>query len=196
MGEQPYNDRKGIPGGFWSRLAHYQSATLASTAVGLGPLGQELAEASESKDKQFASQSKVVASEQKVEVAKNGSITIPAATISKSSGRFAAMKSYAGGMQIHCTGGFKADYPLDVPRAGKYSLVAKVATVQDGQKFNVGVNDAKSPMDISVPYTTGVWQETKPIEVTLGSGKNVINIALVEGSRGVTVKEFTLTPVK
>ena len=196
LGEQAYNDRKGIPGGFWSSLSRYQSAALASSAVSLGPLGQELAEASESKEKQFAGQPKASPSEQKVEITKNGAITIPAAAISKSPGRFAAMKSFVGGMQIHCTGGFKADYSLDVPRAGKYAMVAKVATVQEGQKFNIGVNDAKSPMEIAVPYTTGVWQDTKPVEVTLGSGKNVLNVALVDGSRGVTVKEFTLTPIK
>ena len=50
LGEQAYNDRKKIAGGFWSSMAHYQAVVLAAKAVALGPLGQELAEANESKE--------------------------------------------------------------------------------------------------------------------------------------------------
>jgi hypothetical protein len=34
------------------------------------------------------------------------------------------------------------------------------------------------------------------VAVSLVTGKNVIRFALTDGSRGVTIKEFTLTPVK
>lgn len=196
LGEQPFNDRKGIAGGFWSSLSRYQSMVLASSAVTLGPLGQELGEANESKDKQFTGQPKPIPSEEKTAVGKTGAITIPAATISKPAGKFAAMKSHAGGMQIHCTGGFKADYAVDVPRAGKYALVAKVATVQEGQKFKIQANDGKAPQEMDVPYTVGLWKTTPPVEVVLTSGKNILNVSLVDGSRGVTIKEFTLSPLK
>ena len=47
-----------------------------------------------------------------------------------------------------------------------------------------------------MPYTVGMWQQTQPVELSLDSGKNVLNFKLQDGSRGVTIKEFTLTPVK
>ena len=54
----------------------------------------------------------------------------------------------------------------------------------------------KQPIEIAVPYTVGKWQQTKPVEVSLVKGKNVLRFARPDGSRGVTIKEFTLTPVK
>jgi len=196
LGEQAYNDRKGVAGGFWSGMAHYQTVALASTAVGLGPLGQELAEANEPKEKQKVEQAQLAEMDRKVVVGQDGAITFPAVAYSKPSGQFAAMRSFKGGMQLHCTGGFKAECAIEVPRAGKYVLAARVATVQEGQKFQLAANDAKAPVEIAVPYTIGLWQQTQPVEISLVNGKNVLHLALQDGSRGVTVKEFTLTPVK
>ena len=134
--------------------------------------------------------------DQKVVVGQDGAITIPAVAHSKPSGHFAAMKSFSGGMQLHCTGGFKAEYAVEAPHAGKYALTARVATVQEGQKFLFAANDAKHAVEIAVPYTIGMWQQTQPVEISLVNGKNVLHFALQDGSRGVTIKEFTLTPVK
>lgn len=196
LGEQAYNERKGVAGGFWSGMAHYQTVAIAASAVGLGPLGQELAEANEAKEKQKVEQPKLADTDQKVVVGPDGVITIPAVAHHKPSGHFAAMKSFAGGMQLHCTGGFKAEYAVEAPRAGKYALTARVATVQEGQKFLFAANDAKAPVEIAVPYTIGKWQQTQPVELSLVNGKNVLHFTLTDGSRGVTIKEFTLTPVK
>ena len=196
LGEQQFNDRKGIPGGFWSGIAHYQSVALASAAVALGPLGQELAEANESKEKQKVEQPKLADTDQKLVIGQNGAITIPAVAHSKPSGHFVAMRSYAGGMQLHCTVGFKADYAVEAPRAGKYVLTARVATVQEGQKLRLAANEAGAPVEIAVPYTIGKWQQTTPVEIALVGGKNVIHFTLVDGSRGVSIKDFTLTPLK
>jgi hypothetical protein len=41
-----------------------------------------------------------------------------------------------------------------------------------------------------------MWKQTEPVEITLCSGKNVLNFALQDGSRGVTIKKFRLTPVR
>ena len=196
LGEQQYNDRKNVAGGIWSSMAHYQTVALAGSAVGLGPLGQELAEANEAKEKQQVEQPKLADTDQKIAIGKDGAITIPAVAFSKPSGHFAAMKSFAGGMQIHGTGGFKAEYAVEVPQAGKYALTARVVTVQEGQKFRLAANDAKAPVEIAVPYTIGKWQQTQPVEFALAKGKNVIQVALADGSRGVSIKEFTLAPVK
>ena len=196
LGEQPYNDRKGIAGGFWSGMAHCQTVALASKAVALGPLGQELGEANESNQKHIAGQAKVAETDRKIMVDQEGTLTIPAVAHSKTAGPGLAMKSFSGGMQLHCTGGFKADYEFKVQRAGRYALSARVATAQEGQKFLLSANNAKAPVEIAVPYTIGMWQPTPPVEVSLADGNNVFHFKLQDGSRGVTIKEFTLTPVK
>jgi hypothetical protein len=196
LGEQAYNDKQHIPGGFWSSMAHCQTVAIASKAVELGPLGQELAEANESKDKVKVEQAKLTEADKKIVIGQDGVITIPAVAHSKQSGSFLSMKSFSGGFQMHCTGGFKAEYAVEVPNAGKYVLAARVVTAQDGQKFLVQANDAKEPVEIAVPYTIGQWQQTQPVELSLVNGKNVIRLTLKDGSRGVTIKDFTLKPVK
>jgi hypothetical protein len=106
------------------------------------------------------------------------------------------MKSYSGGgMQLHALGGFKTEYELEAPTAGKYTLTAKVATIQEGQIFIFSANSAQ-PAELPVPYTLGAWQDTKPLQVTLEKGKNTLHFELKTGSRGVTIKDFTLSPVK
>jgi hypothetical protein len=198
LGEQAYNGRKGVAGGFWSSMAHFQAQAIATStkAVGLGPLGQELGEANESKENEKLQQAKATEADRKIVIGKDGAITIPAGAPSKSSGRFASMKSFLGGLQVHATGGFKAEYAVDAPRAGKYELSVRVATVQEGQKFLVQANDAKDAVEIAVPYTIGKWQQTPPATVSLVNGKNVLHVTLKDGSRGVTIKDFTLIPAK
>jgi hypothetical protein len=193
FGEPAYNDRKNIAGGFWSNLALFQSRTLAAKSASLGPLGQELGEANE-KEQKVVSET-VTAEQQKVTV-KNGVIHIPSVAHAKGTGKAAAMKSYSGGgMQIHALGGFKTQYEFEAPAAGKYSLTAKVATIQSGQIFILSANSAPAT-ELPVPYTLGEWQPTKPIEVNLEKGKNILNFELKTGSRGVTIKDFSLTPAK
>ena len=192
LGEPAYNERKKIVGGLWSNVALYQSKVLAATAVTLGPLGQELAEANDREQK--VNSAAVSKADTEITV-QQGVITIPAVAHAKASGKSAAMKSFSGGMQLHALGGFKADYVVDVPAAGKYTLTSRVTTVQDGQKVLVSVNGAK-PESAEVPYTVGMWQHSSPLELTLNQGKNTIQYELVAGSRGVTIKEFVLTPAK
>ena len=200
LGEQEYNDRKNIAGGFWSGMAHCQARAIAtaSKAVALGPLGQELGEANESEAKKATAVEKVAvtAADLKPVIGKDGAITVPSVAHTKPTGHFAAMKSFSGGMQLHATGGFKAQYVIDAPAAGKYALTARVATVHEGQKFLFSANDAKASAEVPAPYTIGLWQPTPPVEVILAKGQNVVQVALKEGSRGVAIKEFTLTPVR
>jgi len=196
LGEQASNDRQHVAGGFWSGMAHDQALAIAATAVGLGPLGQELAEANESKQEERVEQDKLAEADRKVVVGPDGAITIPAVAHGKPTGPFVAMKSFAGGMQLHCTGGFKTEYAVEAARAGKYALSARVVTVQEGQKFLLATNDATEQVEIAVPYTIGKWQQTQPVELSLVNGRNVLHFTLQDGSRGVTIKDFTLTPVK
>ena len=114
----------------------------------------------------------------------------------KATGSSMALKSFSGGMQLNCDGGFKTQYAFEAPQAGKDVLTARVATLQEGQKFRFAANAATTPVDLAVPYTIGLWQQTQPLEVTLAKGPNVLNFESQEGSHGVAIKEFTLTPVK
>mgnify|MGYP001614355015 CR=1 FL=1 len=57
-------------------------------------------------------------------------------------------------------------------------------------------NDAKQPVEASVPYTVGLWQKPKPVQVALNKGSNTLNFEIKTGSRGVTIKEFALTPTR
>jgi len=195
LGEPAYNDRKQIAGGFWSSAAHYVAATLASEAVELGPLGQDLAEANESKVKEKVEQATVTEADKRVSI-QAGVIDIPAVAHGKPTGSSVTMKSFSGGLQIYCSGGFKTQYSFDAPQAGKYVLTARVATLQEGQKFLFTANDSRQPVVVPVPYTIGLWQQTQPVAITLVKGQNTLNFELPEGSRGVTTKEFTLKPAK
>jgi hypothetical protein len=196
LGEEAYNGRKNIVGGFWSRTALYQARALAANAVDLGPLGQELAEANEAEDKQVAVKEEVKASDRQATIGRNGAINIPAVAHGKETGKSMTLKSFSGGMQLNCSGGFQTQYTFDAPQAGKYVLTAKVATLQEGQIFLFAVNNGGAPVEVAVPYTIGMWQHTKPIEVTLNRGQNVLNFSVKEGSRGVAIKQFTLAPAK
>lgn len=193
LGEQAYNDRRKVVGGFWSGLGNFQTVMLASKAATLGPLGQELAEANDREQK--VESAAVSAGDQQVAV-KGGAIIIPAVAHGKPAGKAAAMKSPSGGMLLHGLGGFKTQYAFEAPEAGKYALTARVATVQKGQQFLFAANASNQPAEIAVPYTKGMWEQTPPVEITLVKGPNVLNFELKQGSRGVTIKDFTLSAVK
>jgi predicted nucleic acid-binding Zn-ribbon protein len=196
LGEEAYNDRKGVEGGIWSRLAHYLTVILASKEVALGPAGQEFAEANEPEGKHEVQQVNLPETEEKPFINSFGTIVVPAATFSNASGPCIVMKSFLGGKQIHCSGGFNAEYVVEVPRAGKYAFYARVVTLQEGQKFLISVNDDKTAMEVPVPYTIGMWQLTLPVQLSLKQGKNLIHLTLKEGSRGVSMKDFMLVPTE
>jgi len=88
------------------------------------------------------------------------------------------------------------EYTFDAPAAGKYALSARVVTPSWKQHLLVAANDAKEPIDIALPFTVGMWETTKPVVVTLVKGRNVLRFSRPEPVKGLTIKEFTLRPVK
>jgi hypothetical protein len=69
--------------------------------------------------------------------------------------------------------------------------------VSPDQHLLVAANDAKEPVDIAAPYTIGKWEQTQPVEVSLVKGKNVLQFSRGgENIKGMTIKDFTLKPVK
>jgi hypothetical protein len=108
------------------------------------------------------------------------------------------MPSNLGGMQMHYsrTGAAESfEYVFDVKAAGKYKLSAHVVTTSDGQHLMVSANGANPPIDIAMPFTIGMWRTSDPVEISLVEGRNVLHFSRPEGSKGLTIKEFTLKPL-
>lgn len=191
LGEEAYNERKKVDGGFWSATGHHLALDLASKAVELGPLGEELGEANESPEATTRSVSKTRGEDAdgKIVVDRDGVITIPAAAC----GGAQLMKSFLGGQQIF-SGQGTIHCDVSVPRAGKYLLTARVASVQDSPYLQLTTKKDQQAVEIAVPYTMGKWEQTTPVEVSLVNGRNSLLFTRPAGSRGLAIKDFTLTP--
>ncbi len=194
LGEAKYVSLKPGTGGFWNLLAVYakKAAVAGEKPVALKALGEELSEANESAEVRSRALVKatVTAEDKKPVVAANGTITIPAAAC----GGAQVLGSFGGGHQLF-SGGGTITCEVEVPRAGNYTLTARVVTVQDNPKVKLSVGKA-APVDLTIPYTVGKWDQTPPVEVTLAAGKNSLRLVRPDGSRGLSIKEFTLTPIK
>lgn len=51
-----------------------------------------------------------------------------------------------------------------------------------------------SETDLKV--VVGKWELTKPVEIMLNKGPNILRFTRPAPSRGVTIKQFTLTPFR
>jgi hypothetical protein len=143
----------------------------------------------------------ITESDRKITVGPDGTITIPAVACSRpnrSTGKIIFMPSNLGGKQLHYsrTGKPEAfEYTFDVPAAGKYALTARVVTPSWKQHLLVTVNAAEEPIDMALPFTVGMWDQTQPVQVYLVEGRNILRFARQEPVKGVTIKDFTLTPL-
>ena len=166
-------------------------------------VGEDLGESDESELKDKVEKVEIPESERKITVDSAGTIHISAAACSEPTNntdviRF--MPSNLGGMQLHYTRYGGADtfaYTFDVPRAGKYQLTARLVTPAPKQHLYLKVNNAGERIDIALPYTIGMWDELKPVEVELKKGKNVL--IFYRGhyfQRGVSLRDFKLVPVQ
>jgi hypothetical protein len=143
----------------------------------------------------------------KVTVDAKGVITIPSAacsspTESKRSlykgGRsdlIVFVNNKAGDTLLHLSRyskeGDTFEYTFDAPKAGRYQLVASVATPKPNQKLCATANGG-AEVELELPYTIGLWGKTSVVEVELKAGSNVLKF---HGPARVTVKDFKLVPV-
>jgi hypothetical protein len=193
LGEQKYVSLKPGTGGFWNVLSLFaKKAAAAGKGAAPAALGENLGEANESAEVRSRALVKatVTDADKKIITAPNGMITIPAAATSGAQ----ILGSFSGGQQLF-SGGGAITCDVEIPRGGKYALIARVATVQDNPKMQLVANST-SPVEIAIPYTIGKWEQTPAAEVALTQGKNTLRFNRPEGSRGLSIKEFTLTPVK
>jgi len=190
---------------FWHGVALYRQRAIIkeAKAVALAAVGEDIGEANETKEKVDIAKVTITEADKKILVGRDGVITIPAAACSKptkSTGKIIFMKSNLGSMQLHYSRNGKPEdfeYTFDAPKAVKYTLTARVVTPSWKQHLMVTANGAEKPIDIALPFTVGMWDKTQPVEITLAKGKNVLTFSREpeEGLKGVTIKDFTLTPV-
>ncbi len=89
----------------------------------------------------------------------------------------------------------RIEYRIAVPESGKYLLTAEVVTANYDQRLNLSINKSSAQTAIELPFTEGQWQETKPVEVTLTKGENVLRFSRSNPPQyGVAVKRFKLAP--
>jgi hypothetical protein len=142
----------------------------------------------------------------KASVDAKGVITIPAAAASSPAeskrslyrGRqvdlVVFLKNKAGETVLHMGRYAKAGdtfgYTFDAPKAGKYQLVAELATPKPNQKLFATPNGGTA-VEMALPYTIGLWGKSDPVAIDLKAGTNTLKFS---GPARATFKQFTLTP--
>ena len=131
-----------------------------------------------------------------------GVITIPVAACSKplSTEKIRFMKSYDDKfVQLHYNlAGARPElrsYTLNLPEAGTYNFTANVVTVTVDKSFTIRAN-RRNMHEVAAPFTLGDWMETKPVPMELKAGRNKLQLTLKAPNKGLSIKNFTLTPVK
>jgi hypothetical protein len=169
----------------------------------LDAVGEDIGEANEAALREKIAAAEIPASERKITTDAKGVITIPAAATTSPTNntdiiRF--MPSNLGGTQLHYTrygGSETMEYTFDAPKAGKYALTARLVTPAPRQHLFLVVNGAKEAAAIPLPYTIGLWGELEPVEIELKQGQNTLSFHRGHYyMRGITIKDFKLTPVK
>lgn len=205
MGEpRTFGFHSGDPA-FWYGASLYaqQGIIEAAKSKTLDAVGQDIAEANETKEVVEIAKVTITEEERQIRVDPTGVITIPAAATSKptqSNGKIIFMDSRLGGKQLHYSrngGGQAFEYTFDAPAAGRYAITAKVVTPSWKQSLMVAANEVAQPVEMDLPFTVGMWDTTSPVEVELVKGKNVLRFShKSEGyAKGFSIKDFTLSPV-
>jgi formylglycine-generating enzyme required for sulfatase activity len=193
----------GSSGGFWSLLGLYKKHAIVEDEKikDIGATGEELAESDVSTEKEEIEKIEIPEKFRKITMAEDGTITIPvAACKSPENGeKIRFMESFDGGIQAHYgLMGQRPElfsYSINVPKAGKYELTAHVCTVTVDRQALLRVN-RRTLLDIDIPFTRADWMDTEPVELDLKEGRNRIGYTHYTPNKGVSIKHFTLKPVK
>ena len=193
----------GSSGGFWPLLGYYKKRAIVEDEKikDQGATGEELAESNVSSEKEEIEKIEIPEGFRIVTVSEDGTITIPvAACKSPKNGKLIRfMESVDGGMQAHYSLGWERPellaYTFDIPKAGKYEFTAHVCTVTVDRQALLRVN-RRTLLDFDIPHTNADWMDTEPIELDLKEGRNRIGYTHYTPNKGVSIKHFTLKPVK
>ena len=213
LGEQKRDRLVPGTGGFWYAVANCQAHAIVASGkpTRVIPTLEQLKKKYGPTQAQKIADAPVPAAARQVSVDSKGVINVPAAacrTPAESKEGALFTKSFLGGMQLHYTKSYRIasyrwktshvslTYEVNAPQAGKYDLVAKFVVMKLTQHLLLNVNHADAPTVITMPWTDGMWQTTKPVEVTLKKGSNVLTFSQPTNFQSVTIKDFTLTPRK
>ena len=193
----------GSSGGFWPLLGLYKKHAIVEDEKikDIGTTGEELAESDVSTEKEEIEKIVIPEEFRGVTVAEDGTVTIPVAACKspKNGEKIRFMESVDGGMQAHYgIIGQRPEllaYTVEIPKAGKYEFRAHVCTVTVDRKALLRVN-RRTLLDVDIPYTKADWMDTEPVELDLKEGRNRIGYTHYTPNKGVSIKHFTLKPVK
>ena len=207
LGEEDVSIRQyGKGGGFWDGLAFYKKRAIVDDArvetVELAG-GMKLGESDELLGDEQSAAIKIPAEDKKILVDSDGLITVPAVACTfpqNNTDKIAFLNSWGDeGMQLHYQRlGTRPEilrYTVQVPAAGKYEITAKIATVSAQQTVILRLN-RRTLVNVTLPYTKGLWKQTDPQVIELREGGNSIMFTLRAPNRGVSIKEFQLKPMK
>jgi hypothetical protein len=141
-----------------------------------------------------------------------GVINIPAAacvTPASSTAKILFMESDLGGIQLHYKRKGSPEsfvYEVTAPTAGDYQISAKVVTINRDQSLQLKLNDQDPMINLPLPYTIGMWEESKPVIIPLRQGKNTLSFTRTVPEEfakhvwtrsgpeygGVSIRSFTL----
>lgn len=210
--KQPY----GVGGGFWNQFGFCIKAVIVDDAeIAKTEEEEALAALSADEAKTLLGESDAILIDRKIEqelvipaehrtiwIEPDGGIVIPAASCVKpttNTTKIAFMESWDAGWQVHYQRmGNQPEllkYQFELPKAGTFEMVAKVATVSHEQTAVCRIN-RRTLVDVSIPYTKGYWQETQPVTFDLREGRNTIMFTCDTPNRGVSIKSFRLNPVR
>lgn len=206
LGEEDVSIRHyGQGGGLWNALAFYHKRAVVEDAQ-IKALelagGMKLGESDDLLGDEQGEELQIPEEDRTITINAEGVISIPAAACAdsgSSTDRILFMKSFDSGTQVHYSRLGKRPelmrYDIEVPQDGKYLLSMRVSTVARAQTCLLRLN-RRTLIDVELPFTLGDWQETKPIEVELKQGRNSLMFTCKTPNRGVSIKQFTLTPAK
>lgn len=205
----------GRRGGFWNALAfHKKEVIVADAAIAKSEEEKKLAEMSADDARTLLGESEADLSEtfdskasvipddhRKIVFADDGSIILPPASAAKpteSTGRILFMENYQRtGTQVHYSRlGRQPElltYYIEAPKEGKYMLTLDVCTIAPYQTSLLRLN-RRTRLDVDLPYTSGMWEQTKPVEIELREGRNTLMLTSETG-RGFSMREIKLEHV-
>jgi len=194
----------GIKGDLWNALGFYKKLAIIEAAriAELEATGAELAESNEEAVTNKVVMIELTDADKTIVFGKDGVIAIPPAACSlpENTGKIHFMKTIDGkGVQVHYSlAGQRPEllkYSFELPAAGKYEITARVCTVTVDQKCLLRVN-RRTLVNVDLPYTKGMWEDTKPAVLELTEGRNTIMFTAEVPNKGVSIKSFTLKPLK
>ena len=163
-------------------------------------VGEELGEADVDEDEVIEIPDADMTEE--IVVHSDGTITIPAVATtspSQSTSKIMFHKSFLGGRQLHYSRSGNPEtftYTVHAPQAGTYYISLRYVVNTDNQPLQLQVNEAGEEVEMILPLTLGMWEHSDGVEISLDEGENILTFSRSgENLRGLTIKDFTLTPI-